>query len=195
MTDHYAAEALPHHRSRTELLNGLANVREAPSDEGALALIVRRPDNGAREVLEAGELTLEEGLVGDNWSRRFSKRTADGSPHPEMQLTVMNARATALFAGEREHWPLAGDQLYVNLNLSEPNITPGARLAIGGTAIIEVTSMPHRGCDKFGRRFGAEAMRLVSHEDWGRLNLRGVNARVVVPGMIREGDVVCRQMR
>lgn len=176
------------HLTTAELEAGLEEIRRSPSDGGPLELIVRRPRVDEREVLAEGELHLSEGLVGDSWKERGSSRTADGSPHPEMQLNVMNARAVALLAQGRERWPLAGDQLYLDLDLSGENLPPGTRLALG-EAVIEVTAQPHTGCKKFVARFGLEAMKFVNSEVGRALNLRGINARVVQPGVIRVGDV------
>ena len=119
-----------------------------------LEMIVRRPQVGEREILEEGQLDLVDGLVGDSWKLRSSKRTADGTPHPDMQLNLMNSRVVALVSQDRSRWHLAGDQLYVDLDLSEANLPPGTRLAIG-SAVIEVTAEPHTGCSKFVERFGA----------------------------------------
>jgi MOSC domain-containing protein YiiM len=159
-----------------------------------LELIVRRPLEDAREVLEEGELDLTEGLVGDSWKLRGSSRTPDGSAHPDMQLNVMNSRAVALIARERERWPLAGDQLYVDFDLSTEALPPGSRLEIG-SAVIEITALPHTGCGKFVRRFGVDAMKLVNSDVGRALNLRGVNARVVTGGTVRVGDAIRRVAR
>lgn len=174
-----------------ELEAGLADVRRSPRDEGVLELIVARPSVGARAVLEEGELDLAVGLVGDNWDQRSSKRTADGGPHPDMQLNLINARLSRLIAAEGtvEHRALAGDQLHVDLDLSEANLPAGTRLAIGG-AIVEVTDQPHTGCAKFAERFGAAAARFVNVGAGKELRLRGINAKVVVAGTIAAGDTV-----
>ena len=162
---------------------GLDDVRAAPADEGTLELIVRRPAVDEREVVDEGELDPACGLVGDSWSRRGR------SPNPIAQLTLMNARATALIAGERDRWSLAGDQLYVDFDLSGANLPPGTRLAIG-SAVVEVSELPHLGCHKFTARYGAEAREFVNSPVGVSLNLRGINARVVRRGTIRPGDVV-----
>jgi hypothetical protein len=177
------------HLSRAELEAGLDEIRRSPKDEGVLEMIVRRPETEKREVLEEGELDLAEGLVGDNWSKRGSSRTADGSAHPEMQLNVMNTRVIALVAQDKARWHLAGDQLFIDLDLSAENLPAGSRLAIG-SAVIEVTAEPHTGCDKFVSRFGAEAMKFVNSPVGRELHLRGINAKVVQPGRIRVGDRV-----
>jgi hypothetical protein len=179
------------HKSTAELAAGLAYVRQSPTDTGTLDLIVRRPDTGEREVLREGELDATVGLVGDNWSVKPSSSTPDGSPHPEAQLNIMNARAAQLVAGSIDRWPLAGDQLYVDFDLSEATLPAGSRLAIGDT-VIEVTPKPHKGCHKFAARFGADALRFVNVGDGKKLSLRGRNARVVTPGTIRVGDTVTR---
>jgi hypothetical protein len=154
-----------------------------------LHLIVRRPEVGEREILAEAELDRAVGLVGDTWQQRKSTRTGDGLPHPEMQLNVMNSRTIALLAQTQERWALAGDQLFIDLDLSEENLPAGTRLAMG-SAVIEVTSQPHTGCGKFVERFGADAMQFVNSPAGRRLRLRGLNAKVVKPGRIREGDRV-----
>jgi MOSC domain-containing protein YiiM len=180
------------HLTRSELEAGVAAVREAPKDVGCLALIVCRPTAGEREILASGVLDVDAGLAGDNWLVRGSKATIDGRAHPDRQLTVMNARAARLIAGPEERWALAGDQLYVDLDLSADNLPAGSRLAIDG-AIIEITGQPHLGCAKFVARFGLEAMRFVNSEVGRALNLRGVNARIIHGGTIKNGDTVRRR--
>ncbi len=179
---------IPKHLTTTELEAGLDEIRRSPKDEGLLEMIVRRPRTDEREVLAEGELHLLEGLVGDGWWERGSSRTADGSAHPEMQLNVMNSRVIALVAQFKERWPLAGDQLYLDLDLSEENLPAGTRLALG-TAVIEVTPQPHTGCKKFVARFGLEAMKFVNSATGKQLHLRGINAKVVKGGVIRVGEV------
>ena len=177
------------HRSTQQLLEGLAGVRDSPRDAGTLDLIVRRPAVGAREVLEQGRLDVGDGLVGDTWRARSSSRTPDRTPHPDMQLNIMNSRVIALVAPGKELWPLAGDQLFIDLDLSEANLPAGTRLELG-SAVIEVTSQPHTGCGKFAQRFGVDALNLVNSPLGKELHLRGINARVVQPGAISIGDVV-----
>lgn len=179
------------HRSTAELEAGLDHIRSSPTDGGVLELVLRRPAVDQREVLEVAELSTADGVVGDTWNVRGSKRTDDGSAHPDMALNIMNARAAALIAGPRERWPLAGDQLYVDLDLSAASLAPWTKLAIG-TSVIEITDQPHLGCAKFTQRFGLDAHRFVNSEAGRALNLRGVNARVVQPGIVRPGDIITR---
>lgn len=179
------------HLDRAELEAGLDEIRRAPKDNGVLAMIVRRPEINEREVVEEGALDLQLGLVGDNWKARGYRKRPDGSADPEMQLNVMNVRSTALVAPDRERWSLAGDQLYVDLDLSGANLPPGTRLRIGG-AVIEVTPIPHTGCAKFVSRFGLEAMKFVNSPVGRELNLRGICAKVVEPGPIRAGDRITK---
>ena len=182
-------EGSPRQLTTAELEAGLDAIRQSPREAGALDLIVRRPTIGAREILQTAELSLTDGLVGDTWKIRPSSKTADGSPHPDMQINIMNSRVVALIAHDKERWALAGDQLYVDLDLSEENLPPGTRLAIG-TAIIEVTPPPHTGCHKFVARFGVDATRFVNSAVGKELHLRGLNAKVTQPGTIRTGDRV-----
>jgi MOSC domain-containing protein YiiM len=172
------------HRTISELESGLDKIRQSPKDQGRIELIVRRPEKGQREVLTEGELTLEEGLAGDCWKNR--------DPDPNMQINIINARAIAAIAGAKETWPLAGDQLYVDLDLSGTNLPPGTRLEMG-SAIVEITAEPHTGCRKFAARFGMDAMKFVNSIVGRNLNLRGLNARVVKAGLIRNGDAVVKR--
>ena len=194
------AEALRHVEQRagmtrylttSELEAGLSEIGRSPKDGGVLEMIVRRPQVGEREVLQEGRLDPAEGLVGDNWRIRSSKRTPDGAPHHDMQLNLMNSRVVALVAQDRGRWPLAGDQLFVDLDLSDGNLPPGTRLALG-SAVIEVTAEPHTGCSKFVERFGHDAREFVNAPERRALHLRGINARVVRPGAIRAGDTVTK---
>jgi MOSC domain-containing protein YiiM len=169
------------HLTRDELDAGLDAIRQAPRDEGVLELIVRRPAVGEREILDVAELSVDEGLTGDGWRNRGAD--------PEAQVTVMGARTIALIAQDKSRWPLAGDQLFVDLNLAEENVPPGTRLAIG-CAVIEVSPEPHTGCRKFVQRFGVDAMKFVNSPIGRQLHLRGLNTRVVRGGTIRAGDRV-----
>ena len=179
--------ALPRHLTLAELEAALDTIRHSPKDEGVLELIVRRPAVGARDVVEEGELDPVVGLVGDSWSMRGSRRGGVGGPNPDTQLNIMNARVVALVAQDKSRWPLAGDQLFADMDLSEANLPPGTRLQIG-TAMIEVTAEPHTGCRKFIERFGFDATAFVNSIERKDLHLRGINARVVQRGTIRVGD-------
>jgi MOSC domain-containing protein YiiM len=172
------------------LEEGLPDIRRSPSDAGTVELVVRRPAVDEREVLEHAQLDPQEGLIGDSWRARASGSSKHAA-NPDLQVTLMNARVAQLVAQARERWPLAGDQLYVDFDLSVENLPPGTRLNVG-TATIEVTAEPHRGCGKFSRRFGVDAMKFVNSPAGRELNLRGVNARVVSAGTVRPGDAIRR---
>jgi len=174
----------------SELEAGLPEIARAPAQEGIVELIVRRPAADEREVLQEGVLDVDEGLVGDDWLARGRLRAPDHSdPDPETQVTLMNTRVIALIAGDRERWPLSGDQLFVDLDLSPENLPTGTRLRVG-SALVEVTDMPHTGCAKFSERFGPAAIRFVNSPSGRARRLRGMYVRVVEPGVVRPGDSI-----
>ncbi len=167
----------------------MGRVLLSPRDLGTLELIVRRPQTDEREILTEGELSPEGGLVGDNWKARGSMGAPVSPEQVERQITIMNSRLIDLLTGDRRFWSLAGDQLYMDLDLSRANLPPGTRLAVG-SAILEITNAPHAGCKKFSARFGLEALKFISEPSRKDLRLRGIYARVVQPGLIRVGDRV-----
>src|SRR5215467_13583749 len=139
----------------------LDDIRRSPADDGVVELVVSRPAEGERRLLDSAELDLTVGLVGDNWLARGNRHTDDGSADPEAQLTIMNARVARFVAIDPDRRPLVGDQLHVDFDISVDNLPPGSRLALG-TAVVEVSAKPHTGCAKFVERFGREAMRFVN---------------------------------
>ena len=173
----------------TRLDDTLDHIRQAPADNGTVVLIARRPAVDEREVLTEAWLDLHDGLKGDTWRARGSSKTPDGGPNPEAQLTLMNARIAAAVAGARERWPLAGDQIFADLDISRANLPPGSRVQIG-SAVIEFSETPHTGCAKFSARFGVDALKFVSTPEGRDLRLRGANCRVVVAGVVRPGDTI-----
>jgi len=181
---------LMEHRDLATLEAGRDEIVASPKDDGRVDLIVRRPAVEQRETVTEATLDTSEGLVGDCWRARGSKGTPDGSADPKAQLTLMNARAAALVAVTAERVPLAGDQLFVDLDLSVTNVPPGTRLALGSEAIVEISDEPHLGCRKFMERFGKDAHRFVCSREGRELNLRGVNAFVVTAGVVRTGDAI-----
>jgi hypothetical protein len=177
--------------TESELESALPHIHDAPTNHGRVELIACRPRTGERAVLHEATLDLTEGLIGDNWKARGSSKTADGSAHPDLQLTVMNSRVTALVAREKNHWPLAGDQLFIDFDISAKNLPAGSRLGIG-SAIIEITSYPHTGCKKFAERFGTDATKFVNSDHGKAMRFRGLNARVIQPGVVHLGDIVTK---
>ena len=172
------------HLTMNELETGLPDIRQAPQDNGTLELIVARPEADERTVAEQSKLTVENGLDGDNWRNR-------GSAHPEMQITLMNIRVVRLLDADRANWPLAGDQLFVDMDLSDENLAPGQRLSIG-SAVLEITAQPHNGCSKFAKRFGVDALKFVNSPVGKQLHLRGIYAKVVEAGPIAVGDTISK---
>jgi hypothetical protein len=167
-------------------------IRQSPSSEGRIELIVRRPAVGAREVLQQAQLTIEGGLAGDNWSKRWSGKEEELQRHQDMQINLMNSRVIDVIAGgDQSLWPLAGDQFFVDFDLSINNLPAGTKLQVG-EAVLEVTAEPHLGCRKFKQRFGKDAVMFVNSDEAKLLNLRGINARVISPGVVTHGGVISK---
>ncbi|MCY3783412.1 MAG: MOSC domain-containing protein [Chloroflexi bacterium] len=179
------------YRTGDELEAGLDHLRESPADGGPVRMIVRRPEVDAREVIAEGELDTETGLVGDSWKDRGSTVTPTGGPNPAAQITIINSRLLDLLAQSEERWPLAGDQLVIDIDMSEENLPPGSQLAIG-SAVIEISKEPHTGCAKFAARFGHDALRFISTPLGRQMRMRGINTRVVQSGRVRVGDTATK---
>ena len=177
------------HLTTQQLEEGLDLIKKSPNDNTLVDMIVCRPSEGDRKILQEGFLDKGKGLEGDNWIDRGSSKTPDGCSHPDMQLNIMNSRSVALIAQHKNRWQLAGDQLFIDINLSDKNIPAGTRLSIGD-AIIEVTAIPHNGCKKFTERFGMDAVKFVNSPIGKELHLRGVNAKIIKSGKINAGDTV-----
>lgn len=177
--------------NKQELENGIAEIQGSPSHRGTVDLIVRRPIKGEREVIDTAEIDLKQGLVGDIWLKNSLNKYPDRPINFDSQLTLMNSRTVALIAKTKDRWPLAGDQFYVDFDLSEANLPPGTMLNIG-TAQIQVTAEPHLGCKKFLERYGKDALILVNSKQGGLLNLRGINAKVIMPGVVKAGDQILK---
>jgi hypothetical protein len=174
-----------------DLIHHLDEVRAAPADGGRIEMIVRRPALDARETVPEAQLDPALGLVGDGWLARGSRSTPDGSADPDAQLTLISTRVLAAVEPDRSRWPLAGDQICVDLDLSEANLPPGTRL-VAGSAILEVSPRAHTGCAKFGQRFGTDALRWVNDPTSRALRLRGVYVRVATGGTVRVGDLILK---
>ena len=179
------------HLTTEQLQAGLEHILLSPANNGAMLKIVRRTDVDQREVVQEGDLNETVGLIGDNWKTRGSSSTADGSAHPEAQVTIINSRLLALIAQSEERWELSGDQLIVDLDISVDNLPAGTQLSVG-SAVLEVSKKPHTGCGKFAQRFGKDALRFISTPRGNALRLRGVNTRVIQSGSMRVGDAVTK---
>lgn len=174
--------------TRESLDARLGELRALGAEEGTLELIVARPSEGERETPETAELTIEEGLVGDRWKPAV---TANGRVHRDNQLTIASTRVLDLIA-DQERWPLAGDNLLVDMGLDKESLPAGSRLAIGDTVVVQISEEPHTGCAKFSARFGSDALKFINSPEGRELRLRGLNAQVIVPGAIATGDAVRR---
>jgi hypothetical protein len=179
------------HLSLDELRKGLSEIAQSPNDGGVLKAIVIRPETDARVSLQQCELSPDGGVHGDNWAKGCWMSLPDGRPHPDVQVAIMNARTIALIARDEARWPLAGANLFVDLDLSAGNLPPGTRLSVG-SALLEITEVPHKGRKKFAERFGVDATRFVSSRDGLRMHLRGIYARIVESGVVAVGDTVAK---
>lgn len=180
------------HLTADEIEAGMSHVLASPHDCGRLKMIAVRPGENQRAILDQSVCTIGGGVEGDCWAARGSSHTEDGHANPDQQITLMNARYLDLISGHRDRWPLAGDQLIVDLDLSRANLTAGDRLRIG-EVVVEVTPCPHTGCAKFRDRFGRDAVRFANSPLGRQLRLRGIYVRVVEEGTVRVGDAVTRE--
>ena len=175
--------------SMSELMANLDHIRQSPKEGGRVEMIVVRPTRDERLLLETAQLSPASGVQGDDWATSCGKKLSDGRSDPDVQITIMNSRLAALVANSKERWPLAGDQLYADLDLSYENLPVGQRLSIG-TVMLEITAELHKGCAKFRARFGDDALKFISNDEGRRLNLRGIYAKVVQAGEVSVGDVI-----
>ncbi len=175
--------------TKDQILSGLHHVADSPSDGGALEFIVVRPVVGERELRERAYLSTERGVEGDRWLTSRWLTLPDGRPDPRVQVSLMNARILGLISDGAERISLAGDNLIVDLDLSERNLAAGQRLVVG-EVVVEVSDVAHTGCRKFMTRYGRDAVNFVNSVEGRRLNLRGLYAKVIEPGVVRVGDAV-----
>lgn len=179
------------HLTMDQLKAGLPDILASPADNGSVEAIVVRPRENERLDVASRKVSLAGGLEGDHWAKGCWKTTADGAPHPDVQICIMNARCINLIAGERANWPAAGDNLFVDLDITPANMPPGQRLKVG-SAVIEITDTPHKGCAKFVERYGRDATAFVNVGDGDTYKLRGIYARVVEDGTISVGDTLTK---
>ena len=179
------------HRTMAELMAELDEVGDSPQDDGVLEMIVVRPKTNERVILDECQLSASLGADGDVWATGSWKKLPDGSPHPDVQISVMNSRSIDLLTRDRKSWPLAGDNLYVDFDLREENLREGQRVSIG-EVVLEVTSQPHTGCKKFEERFGTDAKELINSDTGKKLHLRGIFTKVIQDGCVRVGDRIRR---
>lgn len=177
------------HFTLEHLQTQLKKIQASPKDSGSVLLIVRRPVTEEREIITQGRLIPSAGLEGDNWRERGSSSMPDGSANPEAEVTLMNTRVIQALTEDETRWALAGDQFFVDFELSEENIPAGSRLMLG-SAILEVSSLPHNGCKKFSARFGVDALKFISMAENKPLRMRGINAKIIQAGEVKQGDLI-----
>lgn len=179
------------HLTRAELMAGLPDILAAPKDNGMVEAITIRPLSETRQVVQSAQISLAGGVEGDHWAKGCWKSTDDGQPHPDVQICIMNSRCIDLIAGGRDNWAPAGDNLFIDMDLTPDNLPPGSFIAIG-TAVLEITTTPHNGCAKFIKRYGRDACVFVNTGEGDRYRLRGIYGRVVQDGRVSAGDVVSK---
>jgi MOSC domain-containing protein YiiM len=174
--------------SKDRLEQKFLSLSHSPKDFGTIELIVSRPSIGERQILKTAQITKEEGLIGDNWKERNYK----GGPNLQMQITLMNSKVIEAIAGDSANWPPAGDQLFVDLDLSVDNLPVGQNLSIGSESnvILEISKIPHTGCSKFSSRYGRDAALFINASERKYLRLRGLNAKVIKSGIISVNDII-----
>ena len=184
--------AIPEDRvqSLDQLMAQLPGVIEAaPKDTGTLDMIISRPDHGMRTQPQSVEVTAKSGVAGDHWSKGCWSSLSDGSPNPDVQICMMMSGVIGAIAGDRANWPAAGDNFFLDMDLTPANMPPGTRFAIG-TAEFVVTDEPHNGCQSFIDRYGRDACLFVNTGRGKSLRLRGIYARVTKDGTVSVGDTV-----
>ena len=184
--------ALPdikNHRSRAELEASLDHIKNAPKDAGSVALIVVRPQHGERRTPASVHISTEHGVAGDRWSKGCWLETEDGEPHPSVQVNLMSVRAAKAIAGEIKNWKAAGNNFFVDIDMSPENLPPGTRLRLG-SAEIEISAQANKGCQKFIDRYGRDACVFVNVGPGWANRTRGLYARVIKNGEVRLGDML-----
>lgn len=179
------------HLSKAELAAGLPGVLESPKDNGAIEQIIVRPAANERRPVNSVAISLAGGLEGDHWAQGCWKSNESGEPHPDVQICMMNSRCIDLIAGDKSNWAPAGDNLFIDMDLTPDNLPPGTHISMG-TAVLEITDTPHKGCAKFIERYGRDACVFVNVGDGDRYKLRGIYGRVVQDGVISVGDKVSK---
>ncbi len=153
-----------------------------PARSGSVVALTVRVGPLSNELREQVELSVELGVVGDRWS-------AGDEPNIDQQVSLMNARAAELVCHDDHPLSEPGDNLVVALDLSDDALPVGSRVR-AGSALLEITPYPHKGCKKFRERFGADALRWVNHKDTIGHHFRGVYGKVIEPGVVRVGDAI-----
>ncbi len=179
------------HPTLEQLELSLETIAASPSKQGTVELIISRPETGKRVVHTIGNFSKTGGLEGDNWANDCWKTLPDGKSDPIVQIAITNTRLLAAICPDKSRWPLAGDQIYTELNLSKTNLPVGTRLS-AGTVILEITQEPHLGCSQYAEHFGKDSLKFTLTPRGRELNLRGIYAKVIKSGSINTGDRISK---
>lgn len=157
----------------------------APADNGVVSLLVQRPDTNEREIVKEATFSATSGMEGSGWKERPERGKID-------QICVMSVESIRAITGgdDVNTWAAAGDQIFMDLDLSKRNLANGDRVVLGkdNGVVLEVTEKPHNGCSKFSKRFGADALKLVNCPQGKFKRLRGIYFCVLRDGVVKEGD-------
>lgn len=155
----------------------------SPRDAGRVVRCVVRPSAGERLAPAEVRVTPEGGVEGDRWATAAHRR-------PGNQVSLINVHVIdSLSGGDEARARLSGDNLHVDLDLSEANLPVGTTLTIG-EVVLQVSSEPHRPCKSFHARFGKSGAQKVARANRLGRRGRGVMAQVVRGGNIRAGDAI-----